>query len=242
MAKNLNTVLEPDFDGDIDQMLVILREQDEKLTLTPEQLRNFLGNFIKVVEKKEAAANGITIVFPENFMIQKTNVGGYAIRDILRNMIKTLDHYEPPILRSGLEGSEIEVSLEGLGNADEVPAWLYGHENLIWRGASKNPLWKVEAKTYDDQIKISYRRGNEELRLGKSKFEQSREIKDVRHVFERKEWQVIEPVIEDYLKFKEAQDKNPAGVSRETKKEILAILKEEQAWRKGNSKETQKLL
>jgi hypothetical protein len=238
MPNNLNAALEPDFEGDLDQMLVALKELDENMNLQPDQLRVFLGNFIKTIEKKERGE--LKIVFPKVFMIQKTDVGGFAITDVLRNMIVSLDHYEPPILRAG-ETEGVEAMPEE-PKQNDLPAWLQGHENLIWKGASKNPLWKVEPRTYDDQITISYRRGNTELRPGKSKFEQTRELKDIKHVFDREEWQIIEPVIGEYLKFKDAHDKNPAGVSKEVKREILNIILEEQAWRKGKSEETPTLL
>lgn len=88
MLRNLNSPLESDFDGDMNQMLDFLKEMDPSMVVNPNQLKDFLENFNKAIEKLE---NGESkIVFPKGYMINKIDVGGTSVTDAITKLLKEL--------------------------------------------------------------------------------------------------------------------------------------------------------
>lgn len=206
-------------------MLKRLSEMEKETALRPDEVRAVLEGLKRFVASKES--DDIAIVFPAGFKIQDTEVGGFRVTDVFQNMIDSLENYEPPIMREEAAGEEV------VEEGGQLPEWLRAHQDLVWKGTAVNPLWEVEAVSYEDQVKINYVRGNKRLRPGKTTMEQGRTLKDVRHVFDRKEWRVIEPVISQFQQMEKQLRSGVEDVSKEARKKLLAVLREENQFRHG---------
>ncbi len=200
--------------------------------LSPEELRiaiEAIGN----EEEQLAAGLGIApAIFPEGTMIGEMDIGGKTMAKVLAEL-KGFDAYEPPI------GKEQEPTVE---QSREIPAWLSGHEELVWRGAHDNPLWKPVAEQYKDYVKIGFSRREIKLYSGKTKESQEKELAPVKNTFTLDEWKILKMVFDEYLSSEEQMRSINLEERRKAKNKILEIAREENAYRKGKQELPPKII
>lgn len=90
MSKNLNSPLEQGFEGDLDQFVKATKDLDRAMKLDPNQLKASLENLIMVIEKKE---DGLKLVFPKGYMVEKIDVGGLYVTDYLKELSKKAESW-----------------------------------------------------------------------------------------------------------------------------------------------------
>ncbi len=211
-------------------------EGDSNRELTREELINALT--IEIAHLSETQKQtGVEIVFPKKTTIDRKDVGGKTINEVLEELRALAKEYEPPINQELREEGDTEKT------SSEIPEWLKGYESLLWHGSTDNPLWRVvQATQYEDKVIVSYARRQQELRPGKTSTEQSRTLPSVKNSFSLAEWKVAEQIFSEYTDLEHQLTSPKADVRKETRKQIQEVLKEENAFRKGKSKEVPQIL
>lgn len=201
-------------------------EKEEEKELTPIEVVEHLSKLKERYCIQFGERTSVEIIFPQGAKIGDRDVSGQNLETILNGFIARLESYEPPIIQ---KQSEVKEKIENL----DVPQWLKGHEELIWRGAHDNPLWKVRGdKHKDGNISIYYERRGMVLRPGRDKNDQEREIESLQEdIFTSEEWEVVKKIFDKYVKLEEdltSEDDKKKKFARET---LRAILSEENKYR-----------
>jgi hypothetical protein len=205
------------------------KNKKEKLKepLSPEEIKKELSRikteFCTDLEEK----TGAVTFFPEGTKIGNVDMSKKTLEEVLNLVLDPLENYEPPIVQ---EQVETEFKKE-VGNG--IPKWLEGYENLIWTGASENPIWEVQGRQYEDEVIVSYVRKLKELKPGKSKMEQGKSLELVKNSFTLEEWKIMNQIFKQYEKLEKNRQSDDPALRKEANRQILEVVKEENANRKN---------
>lgn len=203
-----------------------MREKLKEKELTPAEVVEELS---KIKERYCAQFGNITgaeIVFPQGAKLGDMDVSGQSWETVFNRFIAQMDSYEPPIVQKQLETKE---KVENMN----VPQWLKGHEELIWHGAHDNPLWEVQGDQFKEQVTISYERRGITLNPGRDEEEQGRDIEALKNTFNLNEWKVLQRVLDEYIALERTMAGQDDKAKEKAKEQIVEILREENAYRKG---------
>ncbi|MSR86633.1 hypothetical protein EXS70_00450 [Candidatus Peribacteria bacterium] len=192
--------------------------------LTPEEVKDALMALRKQYCTDLRNDLGIDVVFPAGAKMGDVDLSGKTLDAVFAMLIQPLQTYEPPIIRKQEEPEKKED--------EPLPIWLKGHEKLIWKGATDNPLWEVEEKQYGNEVTFAYARRNRRLKPGKSVGEQERTLEPINNSFTVNEWKVIKVLLSEYTDLERRMRGSP-DVRKEARKQMLEILQGENALRES---------
>lgn len=200
--------------------------------LSSEELRVAFGE-IAGIERglQKTETGGLVVTLPEGMKMGDFDISGMTVEQALSLLNDNLEIYEPQIAE---EKDEKEPTY--------IPAWLSGYENLIWRGAHENPLWEPLAEQYKDYVKVGFVRRETKLYPGKGKDAQGKELAPIKNTFSLDEWKILSRIFDEYIELEKKMQSADARERQEAKREILNVLKEENAYRKGVSVEAPKII
>lgn len=203
-------------------------ENQENRVLTREEVAEKLSELKKKYCLDVETELGITITFPEGVIIGGKDYSGLPLKEAISDLQAMIDTYEPPTapIESGVKG---ESDIEKV----EIPVWLSGHEDLIWRGSFSNPFWLPEAKQYGDKVIISYRRRAQMLKPGRSEEEQPRALESIKNTFSLGEWKIAGKIFEEYKWLENDFEGQDIEKSEKAKNTIYGIVREENRFRHG---------
>jgi len=204
-------------------------DKPEQKFLNPEQIREEIDQIIEAVT---ANSQGIDWVFPEGSDVPGSDLklAGKTPEQVLQEIADLTHTYEPNL------GEEIKAPEQ---QAAVIPEWLKGHENLMWQGASDNPLWRPAIEQKGNEIIISYNRRDSVLRPGKDASSQERKMAPLNNRVSLAEWAVVGKVLNNYVEMEEKMQnpKTDRAERLEIKKKFLPILAEFNNYRvTGNKK------
>ncbi len=197
-------------------------EKDPKRELTPDELRQELSRLKTKYCTDLGEELGMQLMMPQGTKIGEIDVSGKSLAQVFDQLMAPLEQYEPPIIR----GEQAERKEEAPAN---IPEWLRGHEDLIWTGAHDNPRWQVKATQNGSEVAVTYKRRNREYKPGKTVEEQGRTLEPVENTLTLNEWKVAKQIFDDYEKLSVLS----AQGDKDARKQILAILREENKFRRG---------
>ena len=209
--------------------------------LTPDEVREFLSELTKRYGEDLLEKTGVALIFPSGTMIGEMDVSGKSLVEVLNTLKAKLETYEPPVVQNQEEEQKEE--------APEVPTWLKGREDLIWRGAHENPIWRVQEKQIGGKVEVSYVRKMKELKPGRKKMEQGRDVEAVNNEFTLDEWKIAKGIFEKYEDLEEKLNdiakkmKTVGGEEKgkllderkELRRPLMEMLEEERIFRKGKA-------
>jgi len=199
-------------------------EEKGDIGLTPTKVVQHLSKlkeqYCRVFDYKTSAE----LIFPKDTRIGDMDISGQSLETVLDGFIARLESYEPPVVQKQFEA---EAQIEN----EEVPSWLKGHEELVWHGASDNPLWEVQGKQHKNEVVISYERRGRTLSPGRDKEEQGREVKSLKNTFNLEEWKVVQNVLDEYITLEKNLESEDTDTRKKAKEQLFAIVKEENAYR-----------
>jgi len=199
-------------------------EKEGSKELTPSEVVEHLSKLKEQYCRVFGEKTNAEILFPKDTKIGDMDISGQSLEIVLSGFIARLESYEPPIMQKQFE---TEVQIEN----KEVPSWLKDHEELIWHGANDNPLWEVQAKQRKNEVVISYERRGQMLNPGRDKEEQGREVESLKNTFNLEEWKVVQNVLDEYITLEKNLESEDADERKKAKEQLLAIVKEENAYR-----------
>lgn len=205
-------------------------EKKENRELTPAEVIEHLSKLKQRYCVEFGEKTGAEIIFPKDTKIGDMDISGQSLESVLNIFIAKLDTYEPPIIQKQFES-------EGTQEVTEVPTWLKGHEELLWKGAHDNPLWEVGVKQHKKEVTIFYERRGINLNPGRDKEEQGKELESLKNTFTLDEWKVLKEVLDDYIQLEKDLNSDDETERKKARAIILEITKEENAYRRGNGEE-----
>ena len=225
-SKNFENIMTP-VDKEMENNEVSESEKEDlDRQLTPEEAKKELSKLKTEYSTELREKTGIDVIFPKGAKIGEIDISGKTLGEILDMVIDPLESYEPPIIQE-----QIETTIEQ--KEEDIPNWLKDHKELIWTGAYENPIWKIKGEQSGKEVTVSYIRELRELKPGKTKEEQLRTLEAVENSFTLDEWKIIKQVFDEYEKLEENTQSDNKETKKQAKKQILEILKEENAFRLG---------
>ncbi|MFA6296035.1 MAG: AAA family ATPase [Patescibacteria group bacterium] len=198
------------------------KEIDRNKELTPDELRQGLSDLKTEFCTKLGEELGMQLTLPAGTKIGELDLSGKTLAELFDSLMRPLETYEPPIIRE--EQQEVQEK------PTEIPEWLIGHEDLIWKGTHDNPRWQAKATQSGSEVSVTYKRRNKEYKPGKTKEEQGKALEPVENTFTLKEWKVAKQIFDGYDDLMKRYEQG----DREARKEFLAILREENKFRRGS--------
>jgi len=195
--------------------------KDPNKELSPNELKQELSRLKTKYCTDLGEELGMQLTMPADTKVGGIDVGGKTLAEVFDQLMAPLEHYEPPIIRE--QPKEIKEK------SSETPVWLKGNEKLMWKGAHENPRWKLQAKPFGNKIRVNYLRRDQELRPGRNKNEQGRELALIEDTFTKDEWRVAQTIFDSYDKIDMAREKG----DKQARKKFLEILREENEYRQA---------
>ncbi len=205
--------------------------EDINRQLKPEEIKEHLQRLQDKFGAGLREKSGINIKFPEGTKIGERDVSGQSLEEVFQWLKSSLESYEPPIVQ---EESAAEIESDET-ETEQIPEWLVGHENLMYRGGYENPLWELDGREYDSKIVAFYERKGKQLKPGRGSAEQVVELETVDHNFSPEEWQVVKRIFEKYTSLEEKLNGDDEDEKNEARRKMLDIARDENKQRKGNA-------
>lgn len=219
-------------------------ETKPESNLTPEQFALEIEKLCEPLLKCKELYN-VDLTLPPDFVTGQDengndiNDGGKSLLSVLLSLAdKAKTDWEPAEIRQ-------QKTLEEETVDPNVPHWLKqvkDYEQLMWKGASDNPLWKVESKPItnpahpsETHVKISYQRRHLRLQAGESTDKQAVKLAQIRNIFSLNEWQVLQACLEKYYALEnQMEQQEPQDVQKAARQMIRSILREENRFKNPN--------
>jgi hypothetical protein len=208
----------------MDNELSIIPPPNIENPLPRNELRQALTELVEA--ENEAAkrfTGGFFLAMPAGTVINGANLEGLTLQEILKKWGRDVDAYEPN-QPNDVINDKPETSLP-------IPGWLKGKENLIWSGASENPLWKLGYRQDKNEGKVTifYERGTDKLTPGQARTSQSRDIKPISggFSFTSQEFSIFNEIYNMYLKLEADYNSDNPNNRKEARKKMLEVIQEE---------------
>lgn len=203
----------------------------------PLQRKELRQGFIDLLQAEEEAAKrytgGFFLAMPPGTNINGNNLTGLTMEEILKKWAPDVDAYEPQ-QPNDVINDKPETSLP-------IPGWLKGKENLIWRGASENPLWKLGYRQDKNggEVTIFYERGTDKLTPGQARTFQSRDIEPISagFSFTPQEFSIFKAIYNMYIKLEADYNSDNPNNRKEARKKMLEVIEEENILRHSDRQE-----
>lgn len=217
----------------MDNEQTIIPPSHEAKPLNRKELSEAFAGLVEAEEEATRSIWGYFLAMPPGTVINGKDLAGLTFSQILENWGSYVDVYEPQQPNDAINDKP-ETSLP-------IPGWLKGKEDLIWRGASENPLWDLgyhQDKNGGD-VTIFYVRGTDKLTPGQARTFQSRDLEPISggFSFTSEEFSIFNKIYDMYLKLEVDYNSDNPDKRKEARRKMLEVIREENIFRDPDRQE-----